>query len=300
MRQWWWSTLVAEDRVPEVLTAEDQWVCWRTEQRDGEATKVPVDPRTGGYASVTDPATWTGFDTAIDRYRAADGLAGVGFVFREDGGYAGVDLDDCRDPATETVDEWAMEIIQRLDSYTERSPSGTGYHVIVYGDVPDGGNRAGDVELYDSDRYFTVTGDHVPGTPTTIEDRAAELRTVHEAYIADDSDVAADAGGPVERPDVALSDEELVAKAMDAANGDKFRRLWNGDTSGYPSHSEADQALCTMLAFWTGGDPQRIEALFNRSGLVREKWRERPDYRERTIRNAIETCTDYYDPATAD
>ena len=83
---------------------------------------------------------------------------------------------------------------------------------------------------------------------------------------------------------------------MNAANGDKFRRLWAGDTAGYPSHSEADQALCNLLAFWTGGDPQRMEELFGRSGLARDKWWERPDYRERTIQTAIEDCAAFYEP----
>lgn len=87
-----------------------------------------------------------------------------------------------------------------------------------------------------------------------------------------------------ERPDVELSDRDLVERATRTANGDKFAWLWRGDTSDYLRHSEAAQALCTRLAFWTGGDAERIERMFGRSGLVCEKWRERPDYRERTIR----------------
>ena len=82
------------------------------------------------------------------------------------------------------------------------------------------------------------------------------------------------------------SDNEIINAAMGASNGDRFRLLWNGDTSTYPSHSEADQALCNLLAFWTGNDPGRIEQLFRQSGLMRDKW-ERQDYRDRTINNAI-------------
>ncbi|MDY6777746.1 MAG: hypothetical protein SVU32_03710 [Candidatus Nanohaloarchaea archaeon] len=291
--------MVDAAQVPEALKAAERWVCWRTEDRDGTETKVPVDPAGGGYASVADPGTWTGFDAAFARYRAEDAVDGVGYVFSIEEPYAGVDLDDCRDPETGDVEAWARDVVERLDSYTERSPSGTGLHVLVEGAVPDGGNRQDGVELYDRDRYFTVTGDHVAGTPATVEERTAELAAVHDEYIADSGDEAVDAVPAGERPEVDLSDRELVERATRAANGDKFARLWRGDTSGYPSHSEADQALCTMLAFWTGGDAERIERLFGRSGLVRAKWRERDDYRERTIEKAIEICAEYYDPATA-
>jgi hypothetical protein len=89
----------------------------------------------------------------------------------------------------------------------------------------------------------------------------------------------------------APTDDELLTQAMAAANGDKFRRLWLGewdDLGEYPSQSEADAAFLEMLAFWTNGDAARMEAIFGRSLLCREKWTERPDYRERTIAYAID------------
>lgn len=284
-----------DEQIPAELKGEERWVCWQTETRDGKSTKVPVDPQTGEYASVSTPATWSTISAAWEYCRQSESVDGIGFVFRENGPYAGVDLDDCRDPVTGDVEDWAVDVLRRLDSYTERSPSGTGFHVIVKGAVPNGGNRNGDLEMYDRNRYFTVTGDRVPGAPTTVEHREEALRAVHEEYIADTkSDTT-----PVpaqDRPNVSIADAELLEKAKNAANGDKFQRLWNGDTSDYPSHSEADQALCMMLAFWTGGDPQRIERLFARSGLVRGKWRERLDYRERTIQTALQHCSDFYEP----
>jgi len=153
-----------------------------------------------------------------------------------------------------------------------------------------GRNRAADLELYDENRYFTMTGNRVPGAPTEVKQRGDALRAVHEEYIATaDAEADVDVASPTEP--LSVSDDALLEKAMDAANGEKFQRLWDGDTSGYDSHSEADQALCTLLAFWTGGDPQRIERLFAQSGLVREKWRSRSDYRERTIRH----CSAFYD-----
>lgn len=278
------------DQIPTALKREHQWVCWRTDPRDGRQTKVPISPQTGQYASVADPETWSDFDTAYERYDQS-GVDGLGFVFTADDPYAGVDIDEGRGPDTGTVKEWVVDVLLRLQSYTEVSPSGTGYHIIVKGTVPDGGNRNGNLEMYDSDRYFTVTGNRVTGAPATIEERTDVLNSLHRRYIADDTDryPAAEPG------EVSVSDAELIERAMNAANGDKFRVLWQGDTSDYPSHSEADQALCNLLAFWTGGDEHRTERLFAKSGLVRDKWWERPDYRERTIRTAIEDCSAYYD-----
>ena len=285
---------VTRDTIPAALTDTDRWICWREEERDGKPTKVPINPETDGYASVADQETWTGFDTAYQHYRGHRGIAGVGYVFIADGPYVGVDLDDCRDPDTGRLADWAQDIITRLDSYTEVSPSGSGVHVITQGEKPDGKHRSGDIELYDRDRYFTVTGQHLDMTPATVNARSEELAAVHDAYLADDSPEPSDPPAATEG-DAVLTDAEIIERAANAENGDKFRRLWMGDTSGYPSHSEADQALCNMLAFWCGGDEQRIEHLFGKSGLTREKWNTRPDYRERTIRNAIEDCNDYYD-----
>ena len=88
-------------------------------------------------------------------------------------------------------------------------------------------------------------------------------------------------------------DARLLERAHAARNGPKFAALWRGDVSAYPSHSEADQALCNLLAWWTGGDAARVDGLFRRSGLMRGKWDERrgePTYGERTIATAIAGC----------
>ncbi|WP_246279780.1 hypothetical protein [Natronomonas salina] len=228
---------------------------------------------------------------------------GVGFVFTDDDPFVGADLDDCRDPDATTTAAWADDIIETLDSFTEVSPSGTGVHVLVAGSLPEGRNRKGDVELYETARFFTVTGDHVAGTPSEIHERTSELESVYETYVAPDEEAsdsesqsAVDAGRTV-----TLTDEELLEKATAAANGEKFERLWRGSTSGYESHSEADMALCSLLAFWTGGDPQQMDRLFRDSGLMRPKWDEQhyadgSTYGEKTIERAIAGTSEFYEP----
>jgi len=100
-------------------------------------------PGTASFASVQDPETWASFDAAVETAADDDPVAGIGFVFTEDDPFVGVDLDDCRNAETGEADSWAHEIIEQLDSFTEVSPSGTGYHVYVRGELPDGGNRSG-------------------------------------------------------------------------------------------------------------------------------------------------------------
>ncbi|AEN07537.1 hypothetical protein Halar_0277 (plasmid) [halophilic archaeon DL31] len=303
---------LAVSECPETLREREQWVCWREETRDGKPTKVPVTPGTGGFASSTDPETWDAFETALE-YTETEHADGVGFVFTDDDPIVGVDLDDCRDPETGDVDDAAQDIIKRLDSYTEVSPSGTGYHVLITGELPEGRNRRGSVELYDTARFFTVTGDHVDETLGRVARRQDALTAIHREYVQDtERDTASESepgNGTDDQStatgtadvDVDLEDEDLLEKARNASNGEKFERLWNGNTVGYDSQSEADMALCCLLAFWTGGDRTQMKQLFRQSGLLREKWDEvhyadGSTYGEKTIERAIATTSEFYDP----
>jgi primase-polymerase (primpol)-like protein len=171
------------DALPAALVDREQWVCWRTQERDGKPTKVPIIPGTTQFASTTDPETWRSFETAREGVTTTP-VDGFGFVFTADDPLIGIDLDECRDPASSEPVAWAERIIADLDSYTEISPSGTGYHILVTGTLPDGRNRAGDIELYDRSRFFTVAGEHVTGRPETVCDRDETVATLHAEEIA--------------------------------------------------------------------------------------------------------------------
>jgi putative DNA primase/helicase len=292
-----------KDAIPDTLLEYDQWLCWRSEERDGKPTKIPIDPTSGEFASTTDPETWAPFETAREQVQFGQ-EDGLGFVFTKSDPIVGVDLDDCRDPETGQPEEWAKDVIEALDSFTEVSPSGTGYHVLVAGSLPEGRNRKGELELYETARFFTVTADHVDGTPEAIKHREDALATVYDEYLAPDDEEpsASDQAVRNGQGDGRLDDEELLRKAKNAANGDKFEALYRGNTSGYESHSEADMALCSMLAFWTGGDARQMDRLFLESGLMREKWDEQhfaegSTYGEKTIERAIAGTSEFYDPS---
>ncbi len=279
-------------RLPREIRESTRAVVWKWEQRNGKRTKPPYAAfATEEKASATDARTWASFTEALDAFH--DGKSdGVGIVLGD--GLAGVDLDDCRNPETGEIAEWALAIVRRTNSYTEISPSGRGVKIFVRGILPHGGrNRKGSIEIYDHDRYFTVTASHLAGTPTTIEERTSELAALHAEMFGKN-------GGRPESPrretsTPSFDDAELLERARNASNGAKFSALWSGDTSGYPSHSEADQALCNLLAFWVGPDPARMDRLFRASGLYREKW-ERDDYREKTIARSLEGCRETYNP----
>ena len=125
--------------------------------------------------------------------------------------------------------------------------------------------------------------------------------TGYDVSTTDDGEETPNSGQSVttEPEPVSLEDSDLIEKAKNAKHGDKFRRLWNGDTSMHDNdHSRADLALCKRLAFWTGGEERRIDSLFRQSGLMREKW-ERDDYRQGTIDTAVRNQTEFYDPDSA-
>ncbi|MFC1969077.1 AAA family ATPase [Chloroflexota bacterium] len=268
-----------------------QWVLWRREMRDGKQTKIPYRADGKGLASTTDAKTWASYEADIKAY-AAGGYDGIGFVFTAKDPFTGIDLDYCRNPQTGEIEAWAKTVIDSINSYTEITPSGAGLHIILKAKLPPGGNRRGDVEMYDKARYFTITGNHIDGTLDTIEARQAELDRLHaETFPKAPPTPARDTHNAAP---IALADTDLIGKAMAATNGAAFTALWNGNTEAHGGDdSAADMALCTHLAFWTANDPARIDQLFRQSRLYREKW-ERQDYRNRTIAKAIERTRETY------
>jgi hypothetical protein len=175
--------------VPEQMRVARRWAPWRAEwdpkaaKGRGKWVKIPhraARPEHG--LSNKSTAGWVSFDEAMAVYRAhPDRFAGVGYLMTGPHGVTGVDLDHCRDPVTGRIDEWALEIAAKLDSYTEVSPSGTGLHIMVAGTVPeDWTNHDQGIEVYGGNeaRFLCITGRRVPGPPDV-------LRPAREGVVAD-------------------------------------------------------------------------------------------------------------------
>ena len=281
--------------IPLYLIDHAGFCVWQYEKVKGRITKVPYNPITGQNAEVNTPKTFVDYETAI---AAVEKYHGIGI--RVSDKIACIDLDHCIEDGK--IQPWAQQIIDRFRStYIEISPSGTGIHIFCL--IPDGFIydktvyfiKKGDIEVYipgHTNRFLTMTGNSI-GTADLAEAGEA-LMWVLDTYMLRPKPIK-----PVQAVEAVsyLSDDSVIEKASAANNSEKFKRLWNGDITGFPSHSEADAALCSMLAFWCGGDTEQMDRLFRQSGLMRDKW-ERDDYRTWTLTKAVSNCTEFYKPIT--
>jgi hypothetical protein len=297
--------------VPAFLKNIPNWVRWRLETGDsGKPTKVPyrID---GRKAASTRPEDWTDYRTAVFGSKI-DQTQGVGFVVN--GGIVGFDLDGCRDPKTERLAPWAESIVDMLDSYTEVTPSQTGVRVWVRGTLPGtdkvfnldpavGFGAKVKIEVFTDERYFTVTGQSLFEHPGDVEER--DLTEVYQ--LCHDTRSQHPAPNKSKSAPATTSDGKQSVPVVQTGffGTDKLSVLMNGivkstqpfvidDGRGnsveYPSHSEADMALATVLALEYGDNPETIDAEFRKSPLYRDKWVNREDYRDETIAKAIKSA----------
>ena len=312
---------VVLDQIPNALKYLNQWVLWRydwkegTKGKPGKWDKPPYQPN-GKHASSTATHTWSSFKTVEDVYKGSLNLPvddshhydGVGFVphtvGKADLQLVFGDLDKCRDKETGAISSEAMEDLQSINSYCEPSPSGTGLRFVAYGAPPfpqgQEGRKSGNRELYQGGHYLTITGQRLPDFPATIEKRHEELNAFYAKHFGkprpdkheeESTREQARPNGPK------LTDDQVIALASQAHNSPKFLSLMCGCSDGYPSLSEADLALCQLIAFYTP-DTEQIDRIFRRSKLCRDKW-DRADYQERTIRMALERTTEHYSGGVA-
>ena len=280
--------------IPDELKQNGMFCVWRREKRKGNMTKVPYQ-RNGYGASTTERRHFCGFEEAVRLSKKYDGI-GIG-VFD---GYSAVDIDHC--VKNGKLSKMAIDIINTMNSYTEYSPSGEGVRIIFKASPFDYdkekyyiNNSKIRLEVYVSgctNKFVTLTGNVIRNVP--VAERTAEIRRVLESHMLRPQRVNQQPEELCSQIGSLLSDNEVLEKAMVSKNSAKFGALWNGDFLG-KSHSEADLALCSMLAFWCGGDTAQMDRLFRKSAQYRQKW-ERDDYREETLRKAVNGCTEFYSP----
>lgn len=290
-----------KDNIPPKLKERSQWVLWQAVFKSDKKKpwdKEPINAKTGRRASTTDPITWTNFNTVhLKRINGNGTYDGIGYVLSEKDPFTGWDLDNCRNPETGEIESWVKKYIDRLNSYTEISPSGKGIRIFTRAKLPPNGRRKGKIEVYNSGRYLTLTGHHIQGSPLTIEDRQSETDTLHAEIFGKKETSPLALSGPINHH--SLNNSDLLQKAFRSKNGEKIRQLYNGKWESYQSQSEADLALCQHLAFWFNRDTSLIDSTFRASALHRKKWNQKHfsdgrTYGQATIQKAIEGTTETY------
>ena len=267
-------------------------------------TKIPLDPWTGKAGSSTDQNKWSDFQTALralEKYSNADGLA---FYFAN--GYCGLDIDHVgdelekfhqgdRDP--ENMINKAKELTK--NTYMETSISGEGIHCIFKGKIPGSRRRRGNYEMYESGRFFALTGDSIQLRPEIKSLNKAEMQALYKHYLGADKEIPM----PVQnindfKNDLSVS--EIIRKIDDSSQHDKFQMFMTGGwNTYYPSQSEADLAFANMLAFWTGKDFDKMDEIFRHSSLMRDKYDQKhgkTTYGIALLNKAINDTTETYNP----
>ena len=270
------------------LSEISQWVAYRivANERKGKPDKLPLNPKDGSNAKANDASTWGTYDVAL-RYAFQNGLrgnvGGIGFEFAN--GYAGIDLDNVV-LAGGALKPFAEDVVRMMNSYTEYSPSGKGLHILFKLNrllSEFGSHRRNDelgIEMYDSGRYFTITG-QVYGEAKPIAERTEMARKIYDKYFIKSKPDNVNKGSlcsyeRLRENETDVADNELLEIMFASQHGEKIRSLFNGDISLYGNdESRADLALCSYLAFWTNNDIVRMDNLFRQSGLMRPKWDEK-------------------------
>lgn len=251
-------------KVPGTLTAIDRW---RLVDKD----KRPLAP--DGRIDRSEDSLLC-FHEATELIRVCPRATGLAFEFG-DPLIGGIDLDGCRNPGTGKVDEWAVEIVKRFNSYAEVSPSGTGIKIFFLHDEAgtyeqpwtqfamegaQGGKSAGIEAYVGGTRYFAVTGKRVQGFADLnhAEDAVEWLFSKYQ------KPVHAPPSAPLEAPrlsrthdyDLQLSRAQKYVEAIPGApEGQRDAMLWRIATVCWRFGLDSDDSCMLMRGYNERCDP---------------------------------------------
>lgn len=299
--------------IPDSFKNYKQWVNWKII----EGAKIPVDGTSGYKINAHNVDNYLTFNDAFNRTINNPGI-GVGFVITDNDPFFLLDIDH----ALQDDGSWsplAIELCSMFHgTYQEISISGEAIHIIGTTDTNiehKCKNTVEKIELYTRKRFVAITGTGAIGDPTTpvnidIYKQMVETYFQPSYMVSDDSDWTIE---PDPRWHGPTDDEKLIRKMLNSNgsassilcdNRPTIKDLWVANIKklslAYPHEglpfdaSSADQALLSHLAFWTGKNCERMERLFSKSKLVRDKWVKREDYRRRSILNACRLTENVY------
>ena len=272
--------------VPDEMKARPNWVVvktwWNAEK--GKYNKRPVNCNSdkGEYAESDNPETWTTFDNAL-KYLKEKGGTTVAYALDGKDNVSCIDLDRCYDENGQQT-ALAKEVLSKCGkTYVEKSVSGNGLHIFGKTSGMDirTFSKDGDLEFYQKEHFIAMTGDGSGysrlesfDTPEMKEllSRKCEKREEWKGVCKGVNGLST------------MTDRDVVEKASNAKNGDKFKRLYAGEDL-QNNHSNSDMSLMNLLAYWCNGDKEQMLRIFATSGLFRPN--KSPDYYEGTAIKAL-------------
>ena len=270
--------------VPDEMKTRKNWVAvktWKSAEKD-KLSKRPIDCNTGNYAESDNPETWTTFDKALEYVREHGGTT-VAYALDGKDKVSCVDIDRCFDENGE-LSETAKEALKRSGAtYAERSVSGNGLHIFGKTDGMDlrTFSKGGDLEFYQKEQFIAMTGDGAK-TKDLVNFDSCGMKPYLESKCEKRIEWKGVCKG--ENGLSSMSDKDVVEKAREAKNGDKFKRLYAGEDL-QNNHSNSDMSLMNILAYWCNGDKEQMLRIFATSGLFRPN--KSADYYEHTAIKAL-------------
>lgn len=293
--------------IPQELRNLKQWGLFELKWVEARKknTKIPINPYDGSAGKSNDPNTWSDFDTAMRALNDIERADGLAFYFTN--GYVGLDIDHI----DSNLEDWRAgdndpnNLVNKFkdltdNTYMEVSQSGTGIHAIFKGKIPGKRRRKGNYEMYQTGRFFALTGNNIIPDPTIKSMSDDEMKTLYEFLFGKDNVVQLHSETDNITP-VDLSVVEIIKRAENSAKtGTRFTMFMKGGWEQfYSSHSEADMAFANDLAFWTGRDFHKMDTIFRNSSLMREKFDEKHGavtYGTSLLNKAINETQNIYNP----
>ena len=293
--------------IPQELRNLKQWGLFELKWVEARKknTKIPINPYDGSAGKSNDPSTWSDFDTAMRALNDVERADGLAFYFAN--GYVGLDIDhiDSNLEDWQAGDNDPNNLVNKFqdltdNTYMEVSQSGTGIHAIFKGKIPGKRRRKGNYEMYQTGRFFALTGNNIIPDPTIKSMSDDEMKTLYEFLFGKDNIVQLHSESDNITP-VDLSVAEIIKRAESSAKtGTRFTMFMKGGWEQfYSSHSEADMAFANDLAFWTGRDFHKMDTIFRNSSLMREKFDEKHGavtYGTSLLNKAINETQNIYNP----
>lgn len=291
------------ENIPDELKKEKRWCLYKITQRDGKNTKLPLMPN-GKTAKSNDKTTWNSYEDCIAALNRNIG-DGLGFMLGD--GYIGIDIDKVSDDIfvysmNYHAKSMTADFLRGISTYAEISPSKTGLHFLGIGEVPGERKRYKNLEIYDKDRFFTVTGNIIKDRDRNkVINIDSELKSLYEKYMPKINVINSEN----KRNQITTflkDDQDIVEKLFDRGyfsyTGEDLRRIYYGNYESYfNSQSEADFFMLQRLLYYTADVEQAI-SLMEKSGLKREKWykkRAGTDYIHYIGNKAIGSMNRFYD-----